>query len=161
MFRLGRAFVAPGLAAIPVFRESKSPNLFKVAKPLIERMIGANAFPGKGTMIADLVVISIKGLALSSVPYIGRPVNTFCKIDWTNMGIQVKLFEFWKQREIELGRSIRITDVARETGISRDTLTRLKGGKTKHPDLEVIEKLCKFFGVSTGPVPFIHYEADD
>lgn len=75
--------------------------------------------------------------------------------------IRVNLFEFWKQQEIAQRRTISITEVSRATGISRDTLTRLKAGRTGHPDLEVISKLCKFFGVDTGPIPFLIYHADD
>lgn len=72
--------------------------------------------------------------------------------------IRVKLFEFWKQKEIEQGRTIGVTEVSKATGISRDTLTRLRAGKTDRPDLEVIDKLCAFFGVAPGPVEFIIYE---
>ena len=76
------------------------------------------------------------------------------------MSIKVILFEFWKQKEIERGRPITVTEVARATGISRDTLTRLRSGQTDRPDLEVLSKLCKFFDIPTGPIPFLLYEKD-
>lgn len=76
------------------------------------------------------------------------------------MSIKVTLFEFWKQKEIERGQPITVTEVAKATGISRDTLTRLKGGKTDRPDLEVLSKLCKYFNIPPGYVPFLVYEKD-
>lgn len=76
------------------------------------------------------------------------------------MSINVKLFEFWKQKEIELGRTITVMEVAGATGISRATLMRLRAGATSRADWDVIDRLCKFFDVPTGTIPFLTY-ADD
>lgn len=76
------------------------------------------------------------------------------------MSIKVTLFQFWKQKEAEWGRTITVTEVAESTGVSRDTLTRLRGGRTDRPSLDVTDELCKFFKVPSGPVPFLIYEKD-
>jgi DNA-binding Xre family transcriptional regulator len=114
-------------------------------------------------MIA-LVVTSSNVLALTIISYICPNVKTSAVIDNTSVRegnlIQVKLFEFWKQKEIELGRTIQVTEVSKATGISRDTLTRLKAGKTARPDLAVIDKLCRYFDIPTGTIPFLVYEED-
>ena len=62
-------------------------------------------------IIADLVVTTLNGLALSILSYFCRIVKTFAEID---------------------------------------TVTRLKVGRVDRPDLEVISKLCDFFGVTSG-----------
>jgi len=76
------------------------------------------------------------------------------------MPIKVTLFEFWKQKEIEWSRTITVTEIKKATGISRDTLTRLRSGRTDNPDLYVVGKLCEFFEVPTGPIPFLIYVED-
>jgi transcriptional regulator with XRE-family HTH domain len=77
------------------------------------------------------------------------------------MSVETTLFELWKQKEAEWNRTITIAEVASKTDISRATLIRLRQGKTSRPDLEVIGKLCKFFNVPPGPVPFLVYEPGD
>lgn len=76
------------------------------------------------------------------------------------MSIKIKLFEFWKQKEIELGRTITVLEVARATGVSRATLMRLRAGTSGRTDLEVISKLCIFFKVPNGTIPFLVFERD-
>lgn len=73
------------------------------------------------------------------------------------MAVKITLNKIWKQREYELGRTIKLQEVSDATGISRPTLIRLRQDKVKRPDLEVVDKLCKFFGVTDGPIPFISY----
>ena len=73
------------------------------------------------------------------------------------MSIKITLFEFWKLQEIRQNRSITVAQVEQATGISRATLMRLRAGNTSRADWEIIDKLCKFFGVTDGPIPFISY----
>lgn len=70
------------------------------------------------------------------------------------------LFEFWKQKEIEAGRTITIKEVSEATGVNRDTLTRFIKGKMVRFDEDVMSKLCKYFNVPPGPVPFLVYEPE-
>jgi len=47
-------------------------------------------------------------------------------------------------------RKVKISDVARDTGINRGTLTRLYQETAERIDLEAIDKLCIYFGCDTG-----------
>ncbi|EKN3687333.1 helix-turn-helix domain-containing protein [Yersinia alsatica] len=47
-------------------------------------------------------------------------------------------------------RKMRITDVARETGLSRTTVTSLYKETAQKVDLEALDKLCEFFDCSIG-----------
>lgn len=44
-------------------------------------------------------------------------------------------------------RKLKISDVARDTGINRGTLTRLYHETAERIDFEVLEKLCEYFQV--------------
>ena len=43
-------------------------------------------------------------------------------------------------------RKLKIADVARDTGINRGTLTRLYHETAERVDLDVLDKLCEYFG---------------
>lgn len=47
-------------------------------------------------------------------------------------------------------RKLKISDIARETGINRGTLTRLYYETAERVDLDAIDSLCRYFGVSVG-----------
>ncbi len=47
-------------------------------------------------------------------------------------------------------KKVKIANVARETGINRGTLTRLYQETAERVDLEVIDKLCRYFGCTSG-----------
>lgn len=44
-------------------------------------------------------------------------------------------------------RKLKISDVARDTGINRGTLTRLYYETAERVELDVLDKLCEYFGV--------------
>lgn len=44
-------------------------------------------------------------------------------------------------------RKIKISDVARDTGINRGTLTRLYFETAERVDLEVLDQLCGYFNI--------------
>lgn len=44
-------------------------------------------------------------------------------------------------------RKLKISDVARDTGINRGTLTRLYYETSERIELEVIDQLCDYFGI--------------
>jgi putative transcriptional regulator len=44
-------------------------------------------------------------------------------------------------------RKLKISDVARDTGINRGTLTRLYYETSERIELEVLDKLCEYFGI--------------
>ncbi len=47
-------------------------------------------------------------------------------------------------------RKLKISDVARDTGINRGTLTRLYYETAERYEVEVLEQLCRYFGCSIG-----------
>ena len=47
-------------------------------------------------------------------------------------------------------RKLKIADVARAIGVHRNTITLLYYEKAKRVDLDVIDKLCKYFNCSVG-----------
>lgn len=47
-------------------------------------------------------------------------------------------------------RKLKVSDVARATGIHRNMITLLYYERAKRIDLDVVEKLCRFFNCSIG-----------
>jgi len=47
-------------------------------------------------------------------------------------------------------RKMKIVDVARETGLNRNTVTLLYKETAQRIDLDAIEKLCRLFGCEVG-----------
>ncbi len=44
-------------------------------------------------------------------------------------------------------RKLKISDVARDTGINRGTLTRLYYETAERVEIDVLDKLCDYFGI--------------
>ena len=76
------------------------------------------------------------------------------------MAFKSTLFEFWNQKEIELGRRLSVLGVAGEAGISRAAIQRLLDGDMQRIDVDTVDALCRFFAVQPGPVPFLQYVPD-
>lgn len=55
-------------------------------------------------------------------------------------------------------RYLRVDKVAKDTGISRNTLTSLKQNKTKMIQLKTVDKLCQYLNVT--PAEFFDYSRD-
>lgn len=49
-------------------------------------------------------------------------------------------------------RLLKITQVSRDTGISRTTLTNLYYRRAEAVSLEVLDKLCKYLGCQAGDI---------
>ena len=47
-------------------------------------------------------------------------------------------------------KRLKVTDVARDTGINRGTITRLYHEKAERVDLEALEKLCRYLDCGIG-----------
>lgn len=47
-------------------------------------------------------------------------------------------------------RKLKISDVARDTGLHRNTVTLLYQETATRVDLDAIERLCNYFGVKVG-----------
>lgn len=47
-------------------------------------------------------------------------------------------------------RKLKISDVAKETGLHRNTITLLYQETATRVDLDAIDKLCRYFGVKVG-----------
>lgn len=55
-------------------------------------------------------------------------------------------------------RKLKIADVARDTGLHRNTITLLYDETAVRVDLEAIDRLCRYFGVPVGEL--FEYRAD-
>tara|TARA_R100001230_G_C5565347_1_gene88708 strand:- start:22 stop:264 length:243 start_codon:yes stop_codon:yes gene_type:complete len=55
-------------------------------------------------------------------------------------------------------KKIKITDLARETGIDRTMLTKLYYDRTRRLDLETLNRLCVYFGCNVEGI--IRFESD-
>lgn len=56
-------------------------------------------------------------------------------------------------------RKMKIIDVARETGLNRNTITLLYKEDAKRIDLDAIDKLCNLFGCEVGDL--LEYVPDE
>jgi putative transcriptional regulator len=55
-------------------------------------------------------------------------------------------------------RKLKISDVARDTGLHRNTITLLYQETSARIDVDALDKLCKYFGV--GVAELFEYVAD-
>lgn len=73
----------------------------------------------------------------------------------------IQLKQFMLNKQAELGRTIGPSELARETGINRQTIYCLLNRHVKRVDEKTIFALCKYFGIADGePIPFLIYEAN-
>jgi len=56
-------------------------------------------------------------------------------------------------------RKMKIVEVARATGLNRNTVTLLYKENAQKVDLEALDKLCTFFGCQVGDL--LEWESDD
>lgn len=56
-------------------------------------------------------------------------------------------------------RKLKIADVARETGLHRNTVTLLYDETAARVDLEAIDRLCRLFGIGVGEL--FEFQAPD
>lgn len=74
----------------------------------------------------------------------------------------IQLRQFVLDKQAESGHTIRPGELAKATGINRQTLYCLLNRHVRRVDERTIFALCKYFGVKEGePIPFLIYEADD
>jgi transcriptional regulator with XRE-family HTH domain len=74
------------------------------------------------------------------------------------MPVRSTLFEYWRQKEIELGRRLTVAEVARATGLERNTVKSWLDNRTTRYDQPVLDVLCEYFQVPDGEIPFLRYE---
>ena len=55
-----------------------------------------------------------------------------------------------KLRELLAERNLKITQVCKDTGLSRPTLNAIKYGRSKGIQLETIDVLCNYFKITPG-----------
>lgn len=67
--------------------------------------------------------------------------------------IRSRLFQVRKQYELRAGRKVPVVEVAEKTGVNRKALYRLeKADKIDRLDMDILEKLCTFYGVGVGDI---------
>lgn len=59
-------------------------------------------------------------------------------------------------------RKLKISDVARDTGLHRNTITLLYQETANRVDLDALNTLCRYFGVSVGDLlEYVNDSVDD
>lgn len=66
--------------------------------------------------------------------------------------IRFLLRELISQKSFEEGRRVTLDEVSSETGVSRNTLSRLANAKGYNATTDVIDKLCAYFDVEVEQV---------
>ncbi len=76
------------------------------------------------------------------------------------MTIKTTLLELWHKKEAEIGRKLKVIEVAEACDLSHHTVTGMLNGRTNQLNKHILDKFCKYFDVPAGPVPFIVYERE-
>lgn len=69
--------------------------------------------------------------------------------------VKSELLELWTEKERKEGRRISVQEVSQATGIDRRAITGLLRGETTQFNADVLARLCEYFEVKEGPVPFL------
>ncbi len=71
----------------------------------------------------------------------------------------IKLKQYVLDKQAEWGREISIKEMSENSGISRDTISRMLNGSPTRVDENTVFALCDFFSVQPGdPIPFLIYD---
>jgi transcriptional regulator with XRE-family HTH domain len=73
--------------------------------------------------------------------------------------VKSELLELWTEKERKEGRRISVQEVSEKTGVDRRAITGLLRGETTQFNADVLARICQYFEVEEGPVPFlrVHY----
>lgn len=73
--------------------------------------------------------------------------------------IKIDLLPLWHQKEMETGNDLSIREVADATGLSWETVNKIKRNKTTRFDTKVLTRLCEYFEVPDGDlIPFLRID---
>ena len=72
--------------------------------------------------------------------------------------IRYRFSELLAERRFQTGKRVTAADVSEATGIHRGTLSKMATQRA-NVTVEVLDKLCRYFGVSIGEV--VEYVPDD
>lgn len=76
------------------------------------------------------------------------------------MAIRSRLFDYWRELELRERRRITVAEVSRASGVHRDAIQKLLDDKTERFDKDVLDALCRYFGIAHGEaIPFLVYES--
>jgi len=75
--------------------------------------------------------------------------------------IAYRFRELWEAKQKAEDRRIPLTEIAQETGISRNTLSKLADVRERRyvTNTDVIDRLCRYFGVQPGDL--LRYVPDE
>ena len=74
----------------------------------------------------------------------------------------IKLKQYLLEKQAEWGREISIKEISEQSGLSRDTISRMLNGHPTRVDQGTIFALCSFFKVDPGTtIPFLVYDPDE
>ena len=69
--------------------------------------------------------------------------------------VKSELLELWTEKERKEQRRIYVQEVAEATGVDRRSIARMLKGETTQFNGDVLAKLCEYFEVPEGPIPFL------
>ncbi len=164
----------PGFSPISVFNiKPLLTNVYNFAKILLailDTSISIVVSLGLGLLFSrgSLIYTSYR----ASVTYITIYINSELLIYdiettdikskmWQNTimsDVLITLKQYIREKEAEWQKDITWANIREATGVSESTLNRLINGKAQRVDRGVLAKLCHFFNVPPGPIPFIVYE---
>lgn len=71
--------------------------------------------------------------------------------------VTVDLKQFKREVEVRTRRDITWAEIREATGLAQSTINRLMNNKNERIDLSAIDRMCAFFKLPAGAVPFIIY----
>lgn len=66
------------------------------------------------------------------------------------------LFKLWKQRELEIGKTIEPYEIAKATGMHPRTVEQILNGRVGRMDLPKVDIICKELGITEEAAIFIY-----
>jgi putative transcriptional regulator len=66
--------------------------------------------------------------------------------------IKIRLAQLMREKQAEWQRNITYDDIVEATGISKTTLVRMAKERNQRVDLDVLDKLCGYFGCNVADI---------
>lgn len=66
------------------------------------------------------------------------------------MAVKNRVFTLWHEMMAKEGRTIGVEDLAKEVGVSRQTINTYMKNKMKSYNSNALDKLCRYFNVPIG-----------
>ena len=75
--------------------------------------------------------------------------------------VTINLKQYMREYEAAHHRDVTWAEIKDATGLAESTINRMMNHKAERVDLDVLDRLCTFFGHPAGPVQWIIYSPGD